>query len=67
MNYKSSCPKRIETKTFSMCKVFWKCFEDSPHVGHMQKYPREYLTELQNFLVKIGGAAIPKKCKQSYN
>ncbi|GJQ75038.1 hypothetical protein Trydic_g9657 [Trypoxylus dichotomus] len=34
-------------------KVYWKCWDDSPHVGHMQKHPKEYLETLTNYLDKL--------------
>nr|XP_022906273.1 uncharacterized protein LOC111418072 [Onthophagus taurus]XP_022906274.1 uncharacterized protein LOC111418072 [Onthophagus taurus] len=35
-------------------KVTWKCFDDSPHVGHMQKHPEEYLDALNKQLDSAG-------------
>ncbi|KAK9710620.1 Eukaryotic protein of unknown function (DUF829) [Popillia japonica] len=34
-------------------KVYWKCWDDSPHVGHFQKHPKEYLEALTNYLDKL--------------
>lgn len=47
---------------FCCClQVFWKCFENSPHVGHMQKYPQEYMNTVSNFLEHIGVASNVQK------
>ncbi|KAI4463755.1 hypothetical protein MML48_4g00018519 [Holotrichia oblita] len=34
-------------------KVYWKCWDDSAHVGHFQKHPKEYLDTLRNYLDKL--------------
>ncbi|XP_034171330.2 transmembrane protein 53-like lethal (2) k09913 [Osmia lignaria lignaria] len=34
-------------------KTYVKIFENSPHVGHYQKYPKEYVAELYAFLNKL--------------
>ncbi|XP_003701573.1 transmembrane protein 53-like lethal (2) k09913 [Megachile rotundata] len=34
-------------------KTYVKIFENSPHVGHYQKYPKEYVAELYAFLYKL--------------
>lgn len=44
-------------------QVYWKCFEDSNHVGHLHKYPKEYLTDLYAFLDRLGLIAYPEKIK----
>lgn len=31
-------------------QVSWKCFEDSPHIGHFKMYPEEYVSTMFNFL-----------------
>nr|CAD7266560.1 unnamed protein product [Timema shepardi] len=31
-------------------KVYVKCWDDSPHIGHFRKYPEEYLAQLVLFL-----------------
>ena len=33
--------------------VTWKCFEESPHVGHYMKYKEEYTQILLNHLEKV--------------
>lgn len=35
-------------------KVNWLCFEDSRHVGHMQKYPAEYFGAIAKLLEDAG-------------
>lgn len=35
-------------------KVYVKCFDSSPHVGHLHYHPTEYMDELSAFLDKIG-------------
>ncbi|XP_053974774.1 transmembrane protein 53-B isoform X2 [Hylaeus volcanicus] len=34
-------------------KTYVKIFEDSPHVGHFQRYPKEYVGELYAFLNEL--------------
>lgn len=34
--------------------VTYKCFEDSPHIKHYQKYPEEYLNYLQQHWNRVG-------------
>lgn len=34
--------------------VTWKCFDDSPHVGHFYKHRQEYLKYLNDYLKLIG-------------
>lgn len=36
------------------CNVTWKCFDDSPHVGHFFKHREEYLRYLNDFLKLVG-------------
>ncbi|XP_018330214.1 transmembrane protein 53 [Agrilus planipennis] len=45
-------------------KVYWKCWEKSPHVGHLQNHPIEYKKELATFLNVISfpsSSAVQKK------
>ncbi|KAK9870206.1 hypothetical protein WA026_006289 [Henosepilachna vigintioctopunctata] len=35
-------------------KVYWKCWEKSPHVGHFHKHREEYIYQLKKFLEEIG-------------
>lgn len=34
--------------------VTWKCFDNSPHVGHFFKHREEYLRILTDFLIRVG-------------
>lgn len=34
-------------------EVYWKCWDQSPHVAHYKQHPREYRQELQSFLKKL--------------
>ncbi|KAF2884101.1 hypothetical protein ILUMI_22069 [Ignelater luminosus] len=42
-------------------KVCWKCWDNSPHVGHFHRHPKEYIDELNAFLNTIGLVAYPEK------
>ncbi|PNF15303.1 hypothetical protein B7P43_G00970, partial [Cryptotermes secundus] len=42
-------------------KTYVKCWDQSPHVGHFHKHPKEYLAELYAFLDRLGLVAYPEK------
>lgn len=42
-------------------KTYVKCWDQSPHVGHFRKYPKEYIAELYAFLDGLGLVAYPEK------
>jgi len=42
-------------------QTYVKCWDQSPHVGHFRKYPKEYLAELYAFLDSLGLVAYPEK------
>lgn len=35
-------------------KVYWQCWDKSPHVGHYQRHRTEYIEKLENFLNDVG-------------
>lgn len=46
-----SSNQRVRESWESMgMRVEWKLFEKSPHVGHFRKYPKEYISDIYNFL-----------------
>ncbi|KAF5284582.1 hypothetical protein FQR65_LT02408 [Abscondita terminalis] len=42
-------------------KVYWQCWDKSPHVGHYHRHRVEYVEKLENFLNDTG--VIPRKNK----
>ncbi|XP_033210572.1 uncharacterized protein LOC117168833 [Belonocnema kinseyi] len=46
--------KRVRDSWESLgVKTYTKIFEDSPHVGHFPKYPKEYIAELYAFMNEL--------------
>ncbi|KAJ8940376.1 hypothetical protein NQ318_015769, partial [Aromia moschata] len=46
-------------------KVYWKCFEKSPHVGHFRAHQKEYIDVLNSFLetINLRDMRVPEKVK----
>lgn len=42
-------------------KVYWNVFDKSPHVGHFQKHPKEYMAALYNYMESLDLIAYPEK------
>ncbi|GLV35265.1 lethal (2) k09913 [Carabus blaptoides fortunei] len=61
-SYTSNMRVRESYESMNM-KVYWKCWEKSPHVSHFYFHPEEYLTEMYNFLEKLELIAYPEKKK----
>lgn len=42
-------------------KVYWQCWDTSPHVGHYQRHRKEYLEKLETFLYEINALTCSTK------
>lgn len=55
---------RIVWKYLHSFQIYVKIFENSPHVEHYRKYPKEYVAELYAFLNKLNLMQNKKKMAQ---
>jgi hypothetical protein len=46
-------------------QTFWKCWDNSPHVGHFHRHPEEYKAELSRFIENIGVFSASRELSQA--